>query len=208
VDRGPAPPLVFVIVGPSGVGKGSIAEAVVSQDRLPAQGAARAQVPARAQDHALWLSRSWTTRPRRPGEAADAYRFVDDETFAAHDRAGGFLESAQVFDHRYGTPVPDPPPGHDVLLEIDVQGAAQVKRHRPDAVVILVLAPTRAAQEARLRGRGESDATVARRLAEADREEAAGRALADHVVINDDLSRATGEVTAILDHHRGTRDQA
>ncbi len=190
MDRGPAPPLVFVIVGPSGVGKGSIAQAVVT--RAPA----------------LWLSRSWTTRPRRPGEAADAYHFVDDATFAAHDDAGGFLESARVFDHRYGTPVPDPPSGHDVLLEIDVQGAGQVKRHRPDAVVILVLAPTRAAQEARLRGRGEGDATVTRRLAEADREEASGRALADHVVINDELSWATEEVAAILEHHRGKRDQA
>ncbi|MGI9022421.1 MAG: guanylate kinase [Acidimicrobiales bacterium] len=180
--------LVFVIVGPSGVGKGSIAEAVVS--RTPR----------------LWLSRSWTTRPRRSSEAADAYHFADDETFAAHDAAGGFLESARVFDHRYGTPVPDPPPGCDVLLEIDVQGAAQVKERRPDAVVLLVLAPSREVQETRLRGRGEDVTTVARRLAEADREETAGRALADHVVINDDLSRATGEVTAIVEDHRARRD--
>ncbi len=182
-------PLVFVIVGPSGVGKGSIA------------GALAGGVPR------LWLSRSWTTRPRRPSEAEDAYRFVDDATFEEHARAGGFIESATVFGHRYGTPVPEAPPGHDVLLEIDVQGAAQVRERRPDAVVILVVAPSPDAQEARLRGRGEDEDTVARRLAEAEREEAAGRELADHVVVNDDLGRATDEVAAIVESHRTRRDR-
>ncbi|MFN2608350.1 MAG: guanylate kinase [Acidimicrobiales bacterium] len=181
---------MVVLIGPSGVGKGSIAGGVV------------ARVPR------LWLSRSWTTRPRRPGEAPDAYRFVDDATFDAHLRAGGFLESATVFDHRYGTPLPEPPAGHDVLLEIDVQGAASVRAARPDAVVVLVVPPSRAVQEARLRGRGEDEATIRRRLAEADREEAEGRALADHVVLNDDLSRATEEVAAIVGRHRERREQA
>ena len=177
-------------MGPSGVGKGSIAAAVIS--RTPG----------------LWLSRSWTTRPRRAGEPPDAYHFVDDETFSRHADQGGFFEWARVFDHRYGTPVPHPPEGHDVVLEIDVQGATQVRSRRPDAVVILILAPSRQAQADRLRGRGESEETVARRLAEADREEAAGRALADHVVVNDDLSRATGEVAAIVEDHRSTRGQS
>jgi len=172
------------------VGKGSIATNVIS--RTPD----------------LWLSRSWTTRPRRPGEAADAYHFVDDEDFLRQARSGGFFEYAQVFDHRYGTPVPQPPPGHDVVLEIDVQGAAQVRSRRPDAVIVLVVAPSRTAQADRLRGRGEDEATVARRLAEADREEAEGRVLADHVVVNDDLSRATGEVAAIVGDHRTRRDRA
>ena len=181
-------PLVFVIVGPSGVGKGSIAGALPS--RVPG----------------LWLSRSWTTRPRRAGEPEDAYNFVDDDTFEAHARAGGFLESATVFGHRYGTPVPDAPPGHDVLLEIDVQGAAQVRERRPDAVVILVVAPSRQAQEERLRKRGDDEATIARRLAEAQREEEMGRRLADRVVVNDDLGRATDEVAAILEGHRIRRD--
>ncbi len=176
-------------MGPSGAGKGSIAATLI------------------ADTPGLWLSRSWTTRPRRPNEAADAYNFVDDDAFSRQAAAGGFFESARVFDHRYGTPVPHPPEGHDVVLEIDVQGAAQVRARRPDAVVILVVAPSRSAQAARLRGRGESEATVARRLAEADREETAGRALADHVVVNDDLSRATEEVAAIVGHHRSVRDQ-
>ncbi|MDQ6796571.1 MAG: guanylate kinase [Actinomycetota bacterium] len=177
-------------MGPSGVGKGSIATALIS--RTPG----------------LWLSRSWTTRPRRPGEPADAYNFVDDEAFSRQAASGGFFESAKVFDHRYGTPVPRPPEGFDVVLEIDVQGAAQVRERRPDSVVVLIVAPSRAEQASRLRGRGESEATVARRLAEAEHEETAGRALADHVVVNGELSRATEEVAAIVEHHRSKRDQA
>ena len=183
-DEPRADSLVFVIVGPSGVGKGSIA------------GALPARVPR------LWLSRSWTTRPRRAGEAEDAYRFVDDETFEQHARDGGFIESATVFGHRYGTPVPEAPPGHDVLLEIDVQGARDVKQAHPDAIVILVVPPSRQAQEARLRGRGDPEEVIARRLARADEEEAKGRALADHVVVNDDLGRAVGEVVGIVEAHR------
>jgi guanylate kinase len=166
------------------VGKGSVAGAVV--ERVPR----------------LWLSRSWTTRPRRPSDAPDAYRFVDRATFEERVAAGGFVEWAEVFGNLYGTPVPEPPSGHDVLLEIDVQGAEQVRARAPDAVVILLLAPSRAAQEERLRGRGEDDSTVARRLAEAEQEEAKGRALADHVVVNDDLRRATEEVAAIVEAHR------
>ena len=179
-----------MIVGPSGVGKGSIAGAL--PDRVPG----------------LWLSRSWTTRPRRAGEAEDAYNFVDEDAFEAHAREGGFIESASVFGHRYGTPAPDPPAGHDVLLEIDVQGATQVRKSHPDSVVILVVAPSRDAQEERLRRRGDDEDTIARRVAEAAREEAAGRELADHVVVNDELGRATEEAAAIVEGHRTRRGRA
>ena len=151
------------------------------------------------------MSRSWTTRPRRAGEADDAYVFVDRATFEAKATAGGFLESAGVFDHFYGTPLPEPPPGSDVLLEIDVQGAAQVRTRYPDAVVILVRAPSPQAQKARLRGRGDDDAVIARRLARAAAEEEAALALADHVVVNDDLHRAVEEAAAILESHRSLR---
>ena len=129
--------------------------------------------------------------------------FVDRAAFDAHLEGDGFLEWAEVFGHRYGTPWPDPPEeDDDVLLEIDVQGAAQVKEREPDAVVIFVEVPSREAQEARLRGRGDDDDVIARRLAAAPDEERAGRALADHLVVNDDLGRAVGEVAAILDSCR------
>lgn len=128
--------------------------------------------------------------------------FVDRAAFDAHIEARGFLEWAEVFDHRYGTPWPEPPAGADVLLEIDVQGAAQVKARHPEAVVVFIEAPSRQAQEQRLRGRGDREDVIARRLAAASEEERVGRELADHVVVNDDLSRAIGEVAAILESRR------
>jgi guanylate kinase len=130
------------------------------------------------------------------------YEFVDRDSFLAHVQRGGFVESAEVFGHLYGTPVPSPPPGNDVLLEIDVQGASQVRAGRPDAVVILVVPPSRIAQEQRLRSRGDDDEVIARRLARADAEETAGRELADHVIVNDDLNRAIEEAAAIVESHR------
>ena len=107
-----------------------------------------------------------------------------------------------MFGHRYGTPWPEPPEGHEVLLDIDVQGATQVKERQPHALVVFIEAPSREAQEARLRGRGDREDLIARRLAAAPEEERVGRALADHVVVNDDLGRAVEEVAAILESRR------
>lgn len=179
--------LIFVVVGPSGAGKGSIVSSLV----------------ARVND--LWLSTSWTTRPRRQGEAPDAYVFVTPEEFATAAASGCFLEWAEVFGHCYGTPVPDLSPGPDLLLEIDVQGASQVRASCPDAVVILVRPPSRQVQEQRLRLRGDDEGVIRRRLALADAEEAMARGLADHEVVNDDLSRASDEVAGIVALHRSRR---
>jgi len=129
-----ADPLIFVLIGPGGVGKGTVAERLV------------------ARDPGLWLSRSWTTRPQRPGEADDAYVFVDRDAFEAHRAAGGFFESAEFLENLYGTPHPHGPSGSDVLLEIDVEGARQVLDRRPDATVILLVPPSLEEQEARMAG--------------------------------------------------------
>ena len=152
----------------------------------------------------LWLSRSWTTRPPRPGEAPDAYTFVDRAAFEERVAAGGFLEWAELDanHHLYGTPWPDAPEGTDVVLEIDVQGAAQVRERHPDAVVVLVVAPSPDALAARMRARGDDEEAIAGRLAIAGDEEERGRRLATHVVVNDDLDRAVEELAGILRRHR------
>ena len=177
--------MIFVIFGGGGVGKGTLSARLV------------------AADSTLWLSRSWTTRARRPGEAEDAYHFVDDATFQQRIDAGGFLEWVQLWEgQRSGTPWPDPPTGADVLLEIDFRGAKLVKDREPAAVAILIVPPSREAQRERLLGRGDPPDKIEHRLALADEEERLGRALADHVVVNDALDRAVGEVAGIIASHR------
>ncbi|MEO5680424.1 MAG: guanylate kinase [Acidimicrobiales bacterium] len=177
---------MLVLSGPGGVGKGTVVLRLLDVDRR------------------LRVSRSWTTRPRRQGEPEDAYTFVDGPTFEAHLAGGGFLEFDDFLGNLYGTPAPDTldDPDHDLLLEINVQGAEQVRRQRPDALVVLLVAPSREVQEARLRARGDDDEHVARRLAIADAEEAKGRVLADAVVVNDDLDRAVAEVAGIVASRR------
>ena len=178
--------MILVLSGPGGVGKGTVVRGLLDSDPK------------------LRLSRSWTTRPRRPGEPADAYTFVDRATFEAQLARGGFLEYDEFLGNLYGTPVPDTldDPDHDLLLEINVQGAEQVRHHRPDALVVFLVAPSREVQEARLRERGDDDEHVAQRLALADAEEARGVVLADAVVVNDDLDRAVAEVAGILASRR------
>ncbi|HVX21782.1 MAG TPA: guanylate kinase [Acidimicrobiales bacterium] len=175
---------VFVLIGPGGAGKGTVAARLTTRDPD------------------LWLSRSWTTRPQRDGEPDDAYVFTDRCRFMARADAGGFLEWAEFLGNLYGTPVPDPPPGRDVLLEIDLQGARQVVARRPDAVVILLLPPSEEVQRQRLVGRGDSDEHVRRRLDKGREEVAEGRRLARYQVVNDQVDRAVAEVAGIIQRTR------
>jgi len=128
--------------------------------------------------------------------------FVERHVFEAKAAAGGFFEWAEFIGNLYGTPVPEPGDGRDVLLEIDLQGATQVRRLRPDATLILLLPPSPDVQADRLRGRGDDEAHVARRLAEGAEEERAGRRIADHVVVNDTVAQATADVASILELRR------
>jgi guanylate kinase len=177
-------PLVVVVSGPGGVGKGTIVNALVERDPR------------------LWLSRSWTTRAQRPGEPDSAYVFTDRSTFQERIETGGFLEWTTFLDNFYGTPTPDPTGERDVVLEIEVDGAQQVKAVRPDAVLIFVLPPSRDEQQRRLRGRGDTEDHVEQRLRKAEEEEPIGLALADHVVVNDDLERTVLEMLDIIHHLR------
>ncbi len=172
--------MLVVLCGPGGVGKGTVVRRLL------------------AEEPELWLSRSWTTREPRPGEAADAYTFVDRGGFEEHVAAGGFLEWAEFQGHLYGTPVPDVPEGVDVLLEIEVQGAAQVLERWPDALIVLLDTPSRAEQEERLRGRGDPEDKVQQRLAVGDHERAEAQRLGATVVVNDDLDRTVAELRAVL----------
>lgn len=173
-------PVTFVISGPGGVGKGTVVEQLLTQ------------VPN------VWLSRSWTTRDPRPGEAPDAYNFVSRDEFLAHVEAEGFLEWVEFLDYLQGTPVPTPPDGHVVLLEIDVQGAAQIKAMNPQAHLIFVDTPSVDEQERRLRARGDTDERVAMRLDKAIVERSAAEELGCRIVINDDLDTTVRELADLI----------
>jgi guanylate kinase len=178
--------VIVIVSGPGGVGKGTVVS------RL------------RQLEPDLWLSRSWTTRPRRPGEPADAYVFVDRPAFQRRIDAGGFVEWTEFLGELYGTPTFDhADDGRDVLLEIELDGAQQVKQRYPEALLVLVVAPDRAAQEARLRARGDSEASVQRRVTVGEAEERLGRQLADHVIVNDDVDRAARQLAGIIRGHHG-----
>ncbi len=126
------------------------------------------------------------------------------EAFLAHAKVGGFLEWATVLDEYYGTPMPEAPRGRDVVLEIDVQGARQVLDRCAGVVCVLLVPPSLDEQEVRLRQRGDTDEHVRRRLELGVRELEAGKELADHVVVNDDLERTVEELEAIVERARRT----
>jgi guanylate kinase len=182
-----ADPLIVVLIGPGGVGKGTLAKSLVDVDDR------------------LWLSRSWTTRQRRASESGDEYHFVDRAAFERAIEEGMFLEWAEFHGHLYGTPLPKPSENVDVILEIEVQGAEQVLEKNPHAVVFLILPPSMERLEERLRTRGDDDEHVADRLESAPQELERGHQLASYVVVNDDVERASGEILSILEELRQHR---
>ena len=172
--------LIIVVSGPGGVGKGTIVDALVERDSR------------------LWLSRSWTTRERRPSESDDSYHFTDTETFEERISAGGFLEWTEFLGNYYGSPSPESDSDQDVVLEIEVDGAQQVKEVHPDALLLFVLPPSGEEQERRLRGRGDPSDKVLARLKKAEVEEPIGSSLADHIVVNDELEQTVNEMLVII----------
>ena len=172
--------MIVVISGPGGVGKGTIVRALA------------------AADPDLVISRSWTTRACRPGESPDAYVFTDRASFERRRDAGGFLEWTEFLGNYYGTPTPSVDAERVLILEIEVDGAQQVRSQHPDAVLIFVLPPSREEQQRRLRGRGDPEEKVAARLRKAEDEEPVGQLIADHQLVNDDLGRTVDEMRAII----------
>ena len=128
--------------------------------------------------------------------------FTTSKAFEDRISAGGFLEWTEFLGNYYGTPSPDADEDRDIVLEIEVDGAQQVKRIAPHAMLIFVLPPSRDEQERRLRGRGDLDHKVLARLKKAEEEEPIGRELADHVVVNDDLDDTIDEMLAIIETAR------
>jgi len=153
----------------------------------------------------LRRSRSWTTRRPRPGEGDDAYCFVDREQFQRRVSAGGFLEWVEYLGNLYGTPRPDDGDAGDLVLVIEVEGAAAVLGKVPEARMVLVVPPSPSVLAERMRARGDDEQHVAERVARAREEESAGRRLAHHVVVNDDLERSVEEMAGILDRYRSSR---
>jgi guanylate kinase len=155
----------------------------------------------------LVFSVSATTRAPRPGEVDGLhYRFISDADFDRMIEEGAFLEWAEIFGHRSGTPAAAVEEardaGRDVLLEVDVQGARSVRERVPDAVLIYLQPPSEEELARRLRARGtEEGSALDRRLAEARRELAEASRF-DHVVVNDRVEDAVGEVLAIIDRQR------
>jgi guanylate kinase len=179
---------LFIISGPSGAGKGTLVK----------------ELPARVPD--LWVSVSVTTRAPRPGEVeGQHYFFTSADEFRQLAEAGGLLEWAEVHGNCYGTPraavEAKVAEGRQVILEIDPQGALQVKSLIPESVLIFIMPPSWEELERRLEGRGsETKAQVITRLETAKREyELVGEY--KHVVQNDDVLRAVGELVGIIDSY-------
>jgi guanylate kinase len=177
--------ILFIVAAPSGAGKSTLVNALL--EREPG----------------IALSISHTTRAPRPGDVDGVqYHFIDRATFEAMVARGDFLEHADVFGNYYGTSRGAVEPilkaGRDVLLEIDWQGAEQVRCAMPECVSIFILPPSRAELERRLRARAtDSEATIEKRLA-ASREEIAHAGEFDCIVVNDRFEEALATLQSIV----------
>jgi guanylate kinase len=185
---------VVIVSGPSGVGKSTICREVIKQLGT------------------VYLSVSVTTRPRGENEVEGLdYLFVSDEQFRQRIDSRQLLEYAEVFDHLYGTPKAEVEEalqgGKTVVLEIDVQGARQVKVLYPDAIMIFILPPTQRELAERMSLRGREDLEEAEeRLDGAGNEIAAAWQYYEHMVINDDLQQAVNEVIQIIKADMGGKE--
>ena len=184
---------LFVITAPSGAGKTSLIDAVMKADP------------------SLKISVSYTTRSPRPGEKDGVdYRFVDDATFLAMRERGEFLESAEVHGNRYGTSkqviLDAIRRGEDLILEIDWQGAQQVRKLYPQCVGIFILPPSVDELERRMRARGQdADEVIRRRVANA-REELAHAGEFKYAIINKDFETARQQLAEIIRKERAKPD--
>ena len=177
--------LLFVITAPSGAGKTSLIEALLQDEAR------------------LRLSISYTTRAPRPGEVnGREYHFVDDATFESMRKRGEFLESAQVHGHRYGTSHTVVrgllAAGDDLVLEIDWQGAQQVRRLLPGCIGIFILPPSIQELERRMRARAQDSEAVIRRRVDNAREELSHAPEFEYAIINKDFDDARRDLAAIV----------
>ncbi|HZV38754.1 MAG TPA: guanylate kinase [Pseudoxanthomonas sp.] len=185
---------LYIVAAPSGAGKSSIVNAVL------------------ARDPQISLSISFTSRLPRPGERhAEHYNFVSAEEFQRMIDAGDFFEHARVHNDWKGTARQSVEPqlnaGQDVLLEIDWQGARQVRAKVPDAVSVFILPPSRAALEDRMRKRAQDSEAVIRQRLAAAREEMSHYGEFDYLIVNDVFERAVDEMHAIFTASRLRRDR-
>ncbi|OZA29011.1 MAG: guanylate kinase [Hydrogenophilales bacterium 17-64-11] len=180
----PSKGVLYIVSAPSGAGKTSLVKALLKTDP------------------AIRLSVSYTTRVPRPGETDGRdYHFVSRERFEAMLAEGEFLEHAEVYGNFYGTSkgviARDLDAGRDILLEIDWQGAAQVKAHFPQSASIFILPPSFNALRTRLNGRGQDSAEVIERRLAAAAHDVAHAGAFDYIIVNDDFDHALQDLVAI-----------
>jgi guanylate kinase len=176
---------LFIVSAPSGAGKTSLVNGLLAQNKQ------------------IDVSVSYTTRDPRPGEVdGEDYHFITREKFMQMAQHGDFLESAEVYGNLYGTSQSwishENGKGRDILLEIDWQGAAQVRSKFPDSIGIFILPPSLEALEARLTGRKQDSAEIIAKRLQAAREDISHVAEFDYVIINDKLDEALQQLNAVV----------